>query len=149
MYGCEPFLDVLFNSTLPNETVCELQVENKSDKEIYVSYYMQSYSYLKSIGITDKDTLWSLELLPVYDVKDHFTRSIDMPPVPFDSKNGLTWCDFFKGYCIDSFTIVIADTPEKIELWKNNQEDTLLLKRTNLTLDSLTISSRSKIICYP
>jgi hypothetical protein len=149
MYGCEPFWDVFFNSILPNETVCELQVKNESDKEIYVSYYMQSYSYLKSIGITNKDSLWSLELLPIYDVKDHFTRSIYMPPVPFDSKKGLTWGDFYKKYCIDSITVMIADTPSKIEMWEKEQEDSLLLKRIDLTLDSMTISSHFKIICYP
>ena len=82
---------------------------------------------------------------------DAHSLSDDMrlPIVPYFEESELTLELFFKTYHLDTLVVGLASNMELINQWVSNRNDSLLLKKINLTLNNLENEKKSFIIEYP
>lgn len=119
---------------------CTFKVENNSSDRVYVGGLMISDSLL-----IHEQSLGFLGYVDAHSLSD----DMRLPIVPYFEESELTLELFFKTYHLDTLVVGLASNMELINQWVSNRNDSLLLKKINLTLNNLENEKKSFIIEYP
>ncbi len=119
---------------------CSFKVNNASSGRVYVGGLLISDSLLiheRSLGFLG------------YVEAHRLSDELRLPIVPYLEESELTLELLYKTYHIDTLIVALASNQEFLSQWIRNRNDSLLLKKINLTLNNLEKEKRSFIIEYP
>lgn len=122
---------------------CGLYVDNHSTSRLYVGFYYVSHLLADGTTSQNKETpIWGYI---GYVEEKSLSHRLNLPHVNKDSP---TYGQFFETYGIDTLFILISDD-NKIGHWVENRNDSLLLKRYDLTKDNVDTTKQDVYIKYP
>ena len=111
--------------------ICYLRVENESETNIFVGCY-KVYSHLEDLPEGEE---MHTELIEISSVEANGTHLITLDD--FEEK-WIDWDKYFQHYGIDALCVQIAESQERLMQWKENRNDSLLLKSLYLNLSTIS-----------
>lgn len=137
------FLNGCYMDVVDDSDCCGLYVENQSTVRIYVGSYF--VSHLSENGTVNPELNNPICGFEGYVEKNSTSHRFSLAHV---NKDAPTYTEFFETYGIDTLFILISDD-NKIGHWVENRNDSLLLKRYDLTKDNVDTTQQNIYIKYP
>ena len=148
IYSCLSLLPFLLFGTcymdVENDSdCCGFYVDNQSDTRIYVGFYF--LSHLSEDGTVKPELNNPVGGYLGYVERNRQSNRFGLPY----AKEPPAYGTFFETYGIDTLLILVTDDHNKIGKWGKSRNDTLLLKRYDITKDDVDTTKQDIYIKYP